>query len=146
MPSWLERALEIAARLVPNPILDLVSFTASALGGLLGTVSNNVADAWHEFATGLDVLRGTHFSFTADLLGVLERIVLHWIPRYAVTAWWWVTHPEQLARQLVLYVVHWLEREAWTIAPYLGRFLLALLVRNVGRVARLTEAIVSAIL
>jgi hypothetical protein len=43
-------------------------------------------------------------------------------------------------------VVHQLEERAWQIAPYLGKFLLALLVRNVGRVARLTETIVAAIL
>lgn len=146
MPDWLRAAIDAAERLVPSPVLDVISFTAAALGAIFGSLTGNVSDAWHELAVAFDVLRGVHFDWSGDLLGVLERIILHWIPRYAITAWWWLTHPLELGRILVLYVVHWLEQEAWTIAPYLGKFTLALIVRNIRRILPLVEAIVTAVL
>lgn len=146
MFGWLKRFLDDAEHLLPSPVRDALQWTAQAIGGILGLVTGNVTGAWRDFTAVWDALRAGTADFARELLGQLEAIIVHWIPRYAITAWWWVTHPLELASVLTLYVVHWLEARAWQVAPYLGKFLLALLVHNVARVARLTEAIVAAVL
>lgn len=146
MFGWLKRFLDDAEHLLPQPVRDALSWTAQAIGGILALVTGNVTGAWHDFTAVWDALRSGTADFAHELLKQLEAVIVHWLPRYAITAWWWVTHPLELARVLTLYVVHQLEERAWQIAPYLGRFLLALLVHNAARVARLTEAIVAAVL
>lgn len=146
MPGWLDTILGLAEKLLPQPILDIVGAGIGGVISVLTGLTGNVTGAWHELAIALDALRAGHFEFTTALEGILGQIVGHWIPKYAITAWWWITHPDQLAEQLSLYVVKWLEREAWTIAPYLGKFLLALVVRNVKRWLPILESILAAIL
>lgn len=146
MPSWLEHILQAAEKLIPAPIRDVLTASISGILSVLDGLTGNVTGAWHELAVAFDALRAGHFELLTALENVFMSIIGHWIPHYAITAWWWVTHPDQLAEQLVFYVVKWLEREAWTIAPYLGKFLLALVVKNVPRLLPLIESIVAAIL
>lgn len=146
MPGWLDRILRLAERAVPNAVLDIIGLGLGGLVSVLGGLTGNVSDAWRELAIALDALRAGHFNLLEALEGILGQVIGHWIPKYAITAWWWVTHPAALAEQLGLYLVAWLEREAWTIAPYLGKFLLALLVHNIPRVAKLAEDVIAAVL
>lgn len=146
MLDWLRRFVESAAGLVPSPVADLVQWSVQAIGGLLGTVTFNVADAWHNLTIMFDAVRAAHDLFGTSVLGQLEKLITYYIPHFAITAWWWVTHPEQLARVLLWYLVHEMERQAWTIGKYLGEFVLAILAHNSRRVAILLEDIITAIL
>lgn len=146
MPGWLENILDLAEKLLPAPISHVISGTIGGILSVLNAVTGNVTGAWHELAIAFDALRAGHFELLTTLENVLASIIGHWIPHYAITAWWWVTHPDQLAQQLSLYTVKWLEQQAWTIAPYLGRFVLALIVRNVRRWLPVVEHIITAIL
>lgn len=146
MPGWLEHILGLAEKLVPQPVLDIIGIGVTGVVSVLTGLTGNVSGAWHELAVAFDAMRAGHFDLMTTLEAVLGSIIGHWIPKYAITAWWWVTHPDQLAEQLSLYVIKWLEREAWTIAPYLGKFVLALVVRNIRRILPIIEQIIAAVL
>lgn len=146
MPNWLAGFLESAAGLVPAPVANMISGGLAALAGLFGQVTTDVSGAWDDLTANLDALATGHKSLLTELLGKLEQIVKHWIPRYAITAWWWIEHPDQLAQRLLWFLLHQLERYAWTAGKYLGRFTLALLTRNVRHVAALAEEIITAVL
>jgi hypothetical protein len=81
----------------------------------------------------------------AFLLG-LVRTIFSWINRIGSTMWHYFTHLTEFAELLFMFLVASLERHAWDVGKLLGKFFLALVVRNVVRFASLVEEIVLAIL
>ena len=72
----------------------------------------------------------------------LYRLIKAW----AWVAFWWITHLASLAEKMVFWMAAAFERHAWELAGILGKFLLALIIRNLARFVRLVEAILVAVL
>ncbi len=70
----------------------------------------------------------------------------HWITHEGSIVWFYITHPEKLVDLVWDYLIAKLEREAWRTADLLGRFLIALIVRNLRHFVLLIEDILDAIL
>lgn len=76
----------------------------------------------------------------------LLRRVFAWIDGIGAKMWYYFTHLDRFAELLFDFLVAVLEARAWDVAGKLGRFFLALIVRNVVRFAILVEDIISAVL
>lgn len=146
MLSWLERILGEIGGAVSSAVRAAISFVVGGLTSLLSGLFGLVKEAWGVLALAGGDLERAAQAFGESVWDRLAAVITHLIPRYAMTAWWWVTHPDQLARVLLWWVLHWLEQEAWTAGLYLGEFVLALIRRNVRRVALLAETIIHAVL
>lgn len=70
----------------------------------------------------------------------------NWIYGRGETLWHYITHPDLLAVLLFDALIAVFEREAFAVADRLGKFLIALIVKNLRQVAMLVEDILSAIL
>lgn len=146
MFDWLRRFLDSIGRDIGSGVSSAIDWTVQAIGGVLGTITNDVADAWHDFTGDMAAVAEAVRQFGLEIYRDARRIIGYWIPRYAITAWWWVTHPDELASVLFWHLIKWLEARAWTAGRYLGNFLLAMIVHNVRRLAHLVEEIVAAVL
>lgn len=83
------------------------------------------------------------------VLGFLYALVKRlfgWIDGIGSAMWHYFTHLADFAELLIMALVAALEHHAWDIGALLGRFFLALIVRNVTRFATLVETIVDAVL
>lgn len=76
----------------------------------------------------------------------LLRRAFGWIGSEGATMWHYFSHLAAFAELLVFHLVSALEKHAWEIGKLLGEFLLALIVHNVVRFAKLMELIVDAVL
>lgn len=146
MLSWLTRILQIIAGGLGSAVLNAITTLFGGLVSLLSGLFGNVKGAWAILADAGRLLEDAARAFGEAVWDRLDAVITHLIPRYAMTAWWWVTHPDRLAEVLAWWVVHWLERNAWTAARYLGEFTLALLRHELRRVADLAETVLAAIL
>jgi hypothetical protein len=79
------------------------------------------------------------------LLG-LVRSAFAWINGVGATMWHYFTHLADFAELLFMFLVEALERHAWDVGGLLGKFFLALIVKNVVRFATLVETIIDAVL
>lgn len=120
----------------------MFNWFTSWLRGLFG----NVYGAWEALEKTAKELEDGTWHFAAETVNALTRILLHYIPAYAMTAWWWVTNPSCLASVLYWWIVKYLEERAWCTAQYLGEFLTALVARNLRTTAHLLETIIAAVL
>lgn len=77
-----------------------------------------------------------------DLADLLWRDLLKW----GWTAWWWITHPADLAKMLLAYLIKAAEDAFWSVATPAGTFALRLVLANARRFAILIEDIVRAVL
>jgi hypothetical protein len=143
---WLEHLVSSIGRHIPSPIRTLIHLATGGLAALVDLVFGNVDGAWEELAKAGQGLE--HFiSKHADAIyAALRRIITYDIPHFAMTAWWWTTHPHQLADQLYWHIVYWLEQRAWSTGQYLGEFALSLLMHNARRFIHALEVIVAAVL
>ncbi len=83
------------------------------------------------------------------VLGFLLRLVtraLAWIGSTGATMWHYFTHLADFAELLFMFLVAALEKHAWDVGGLLGKFFLALIVKNVVRFATLVETIIDAVL
>jgi hypothetical protein len=144
--DWLHRFLHGLEGLIPQPVRDAIGWTASAIGGILGTLSGNVSDAWHDLDGTIAAISESTRILSLALSGKFDEIIKHWIPHYAYQAWWYATHPDALASILLWHIIKYLEKYAWTAARYLGQFALALVLHNARRLAALIEEILTAVL
>lgn len=111
-------------------------------------------------------------SYAANGLAALERLAWSWIQsiiswaydniwlplkRYADAiwnalvqwgyyAWWWITHPDQLAKALLGFLIQAAEDAFWSIAAPVGTFALRIVIANTQRFVQLLEAIIAAVL
>lgn len=146
MITWLRRFLDGVAGRIGHGIADVISTVGGAIAGIFSTVSSDVTDAWRDLTANLDALAEAVRQAGLALYRHAEAVLRFWVPHFAVYAWWWVTHPDQLADSLFWYLIRWLEQRAWTVARYLGEFTLALVMHNMRRLALLAEDILHAVL
>lgn len=144
--SWLGHAAGSAARAVASGAADLINTVVGGLVRLLSSLFGNVGGAWDDFTRAAAELAHAAETFGSRSWHQFWLILHYLIPKYAFTAWWWVTHPDDLANHLFWYMVRWLERRAFTVGRYLGGFLLAMLVHNVHRVLSWAEDVIDAVL
>lgn len=146
MGNWISHTLGSAGRAIGSAVSGAVSAVVGGLVSLLGSLFGNVTGAWDELTAAAAELEHAAWIFGRGCWRQFDAILRHWIPKYAFTAWWWVTHPEQLASVLFWWLVHYLERRAWTAARYLGGFFLALIIHHVRHVLALAEDVLAAVL
>jgi hypothetical protein len=144
--NWLRNLLDSAARGIGDGADKLARAAAAGIASVFAYVSGDVSDAWDTLERAADGLEQYLTEVLAEHTRELIRLFTYDIPHFAETAWWWVTHPAQLAEALGWHLVRWLEDNAWTAADYLGQFALALILRNVRRIAHLAEHVITAIL
>lgn len=100
-------------------------------------------DAEHGYTRS--VLEWVLVHVLAYLLGRILDLV-SWITGIGSTMWHYFTHLADFADLLFWFLVAALESRAWDVADKLGEFLLALIIRNLGRFARLLETIIDAVI
>jgi hypothetical protein len=116
-----------------------------------------LAQAAHDLATWVNDLIGRIAAAAADVIQwVLANV---WAPvqaaiglltanleKWGYTAWYYITHPDQLAELLINSIVTSLETHSWDIAKRLGQFTLALIAQNIPRLLQLIEDILTAVI
>lgn len=146
MGDWIGGILGAVAGTLGSGVSSAISSVVGGLARLLASLFGNVAGAWDELTAAAAELEHAAWIFGRGCWRKLDEILRHYIPVYAFTAWWWVTHPEQFTSVLFWWLVHWLERRAWTAARYLGGFFLALIIHHVRHVLALAEDVITAVL
>jgi hypothetical protein len=144
--GWLRRIVGFGWSGVTDAIKAFVHTVVGGIAGVVSLVFHAVTGAWDELTSAAAELENGAHQLGRSLWHKLSEIVGYWIPHFAFTAWWWVTHPDQLARTLLWYLVAALEREAWTAGQYLGEFGLALFTRNLRRFLHVLEHVFTAVL
>lgn len=146
MLGWLERLFGGIGGRVDRAIAALLRAGLSGIAVAVEFVFTDVTRQWsaavndfRDFARFID--EHAHSVYES-----LRHILTYWIPRYAFTAWWWVTHPASLVQILGWHLVRWMEDNAWDVAHWLGGFAVSLVLRNPRRFARAVEQIIAAIL
>lgn len=146
MLNWLFHTLPRIIAGIPSAVVNFINTVVGGVAGLLDIIFGHVGRAWDDLATAVGDFAADVRTYVSSVWNELDKIITYYIPHFAMTAWWWVTHPDALAQLLFWYVIKWLEYYAWTAAKYLGEFILALIVRNLRRILLLAETIVTAIL
>lgn len=146
MLTWLGNALRSLGGIIASQFISAFHFVVGGIAGFLDLIFGRVGSAWDDLVSAIKTHEQILLFLTTGIIGQLFKIITVYIPEYAQVAWWWVTHPDELAHVLLWHVLKWLEQEAWTAATYLGEFILALLVRNLRRVLLVLETVVAAIL
>lgn len=146
MIRWLEHLISGAGRAVASPISRLIGWAVGGLTAILDSIFGDVTTAWKDATGAAHALEVMTDHFGAGVFSALHRLITYDIPHFAMTAWWWITNPHQLASVLYWHVIYWLEQRAWDTGRYLGEFLTSLILHNMRRVAHLLEAILAAVL
>jgi hypothetical protein len=144
--GWLDRFLRSVRSHLPGAITDVIQATIGGIAGLFGSITSDVSDAWDKLLANVQALDHSTGSWVRAVTGQLTSVITHLIPRYAMTAWWWVTNPGKLAEALIFYIALQAERYAWTLGKYLGQFALALVLHHARQFVHLIEDIVTAVL
>lgn len=84
-------------------------------------------------------------KFVWDPLKRYADLIWHDLLKWGWVAWWWITHPENLAGFLFWHIINWLEFYAWQVGKRLGTFGLSLVRNNLHRFLILAEDIISAV-
>jgi hypothetical protein len=145
MLSWLASFVSAASSLIPSPIRDFVHWAIHGIAGVVDTVFHEVTSAWDTFRHSTAEFADGLAHFAAAVTHQLTRIITYYIPHYAIYAWWWITHPEQLAKRLFWHLINVLEANAWKAAERLSVFALQLVRRNVRHLVALAEDIFTAV-
>lgn len=146
MLSWLRAIAGDVKNYLGDATGKVVNLALGGLAAIFDLVTGNVSGAWTRFQQVLAAMLGLSRQVLDDITGHLVSLFKELIPKYAMTAWWWVTHPDDLASVLFWHLVKWLEARAWEAGKYLGEFFLSLITHHVRRLALLVEDIVRAIL
>jgi hypothetical protein len=144
--DWLRRTVSGLWGGITDAVKDFVHTIVGGLMGALGFLFHDVTAKWSELVQAAEELEAGAWMLGRSLWHQLARIVTYDIPHYAMTAWWWVTHQDQLASVLFWWILRYLEERAWTAAQYLGEFFTALALRNLRRFLHLMETILVAVL
>lgn len=131
------------------------------LAGYIRWVYNQVIHTLYEWVRKLTALI-LHYYHVADTFirwlwqWVIDHVykplaaslsaVWHWLTHEGATMWHYFTHLGDFAELLFRHLLASLERHAWDAGRLLGRFFLALIVRNMMTFVTLIEDIVHAVL
>lgn len=146
MLNWARSLLGSAASAGLGALRSLLDAAIAGITSVLDTVFGNVFSAWHDLARAAEIAAIATGHYTEWTYDHLRHLVGHDIPVYAQTAFWWVTHPEQLARVLFWHLVRMAEDNAFTVARYLGSFAISLAWHHADELAKTAEDIIDAIL
>lgn len=146
MLGWLWRVITTPIRLLDQGAHDLASLALRGLAAVISYVFRDVTRAWSDFTHVWDAFASVTERWLGGIEAKLRLIIEHWLPRFAITAWWWVTHPDRLAEVLFWWIIRYLEKYAWQAAEHLGEFFTALWLRNLRRTLHLAETILAAVL
>jgi hypothetical protein len=144
--NWLRSTIDGWLGLISRAIREFVHAVVGAVVGALESLFRNVTGAWDDLVTAARELESSAWHLGRALWHQLDRIITYWVPHFAMTAWWWVTHPDQLAHVLYWHTIRYLETYAWQTGRYLGEFATALVVANLRRFTLLVEDIIHAVL
>lgn len=146
MLNWIRQFFGNPLGTLDSTVRAVVQAVVSGLAGVIDTVFGRVTGAWGDLERAVEAgaLAADHWALA--VFRQLHQIITYDIPVFARTAWWWVTHPGQLARMMFWDLLRLLENNAWTAAHYLGTFAVSLILRNPRRIARAAEAVLAAIL
>jgi hypothetical protein len=131
---------------VSAAVVDFVHTMVAGIAGVVSVVFHAVTSAWDEFWQACRELEAGAFRFARAAYRRIDELLRYWIPHFAITAWWWVTHPSELASVLFWHLIRWAEVRAWTAGRYLGNFVLAVIVHQLRRVLWLAEHVLAAVL
>lgn len=146
MLSWLSGIFSSAWSGVTAAVASFVHTVVRGITLVVSMVFHQVTTAWDTFWRAARELEAGAFRFARATYRRIEELLHYWIPHFAVTAWWWVTHPDQLASVLFWHLLRWAEVRAWTAGRYLGDFALAVITHQLRRVLWLAEHILAAVL
>lgn len=146
MLKWLERLFAGTAGRVDRAIAALIQAGLSGIATAVEFVFTDVTRQWTDLVNDAKDLAHWLGQHARGIYDTLREILTYWIPHFAFTAWWWVTHPSSLTQILGWHLVAWLEAHAWEVAHWLGGFVTSLVLRNPRRFAHAVEQIITAIL
>lgn len=146
MLNWVRSFFSNPLGTLDSTVKAVVQAVVSGLAGVIDTIFGNVTGAWGDLERAVEAgaLAADHWALA--VYRHLAQIITHDIPVFAHTAWWWTTHPGQLARVMFWDLIRLLEDNAWTVAHYLGTFAVSLILRNPRRIAAAAESVLAAIL
>lgn len=145
MLNWLRGLFSSGVTTLLTGLRDLIETGLHGIGAIIDTVFGQVTRSWTGFARASTLNQVAQAGLLGAVFRALHQLITHDIPVWAHTAWWWVTNPEKLALMLFWFFLRLLEDNAWTVAGYLGTFIVALIARNARRVALTAEHIITAI-
>lgn len=114
---------------------DAIAYAARGLAAL-----EHWAWSWIQY-----VLRWAYDNIWLPLKKYADAI---WdaLVKWGYYAWWWITHPAELATALLDYLIAAAETAFWRIAAPVGEFALRIVVANLQRFVQLIETIIAAVL
>src|SRR5574337_625730 len=153
----------------------VITYQVYAVFSFLGTIVNHVAAAWHAMYTWVNSLYTAVETFAHAVYAYLYKLVkvllaqisavtswvLHsvfdpliaqvkslWtkLQQWGYTAYWYVTHPQDLADLLLHYLLVSLQKSVWAVARTMGEFFARLFLQNVPRTITLIEQIIADVL
>lgn len=131
---WIYGRLEAAFNYAVELWRDAISYAARGLAAL-----EHLAWSWIQY-----VLKWAYDNIWLPLIKYADAI---WrdLLKWGYTAWWWITHPTELATVLLDYLIAAAEAAFWRIAAPVGTFALRLVVANLRRFVGLLETIITAV-
>lgn len=81
-----------------------------------------------------------------DPLKAYADLIWNDLKLWGYTAWWWVTHLQDLADAMIVNIATSLEKNAWALAKMLGEFALNLVRAHLKEFIQLAEDIITAVL
>jgi hypothetical protein len=121
------------------------------------TLIRNTADAWyHDALHAVDLARHEAAHLIDDLRSWVQRDI--WAPlvadtrqlradlqKWGYTAWWYITHPDALAKLLLTALIAAAESAIWQISGPVLTFATKLILANIRRIAILAEDVFTSV-
>jgi len=144
MFRWLDNAWHSAIGAVDRTTANWVHAIVRGLYSFLYTIFGDVGGAWDDLLKdgsdfiGESVQIGEETSTKlADLYG--------WINKFGSYLFQWIRHPSLLVDFIWDDVIDKLETTAWDTAEKLGKFFIALIVKNLPKLLTLIEDVIEAV-
>lgn len=168
MFNWIGKAYDAVSGAIDNTVARWVHDLVNGLYSFLHIIFGDVGKAWHDFWTGIGILR--HYAdefgtavyralrhlfvvWIPDIIHWVERDILdpllralRWIEHEGAIIWHYISHPADLVELIYNDLIRKIESAAWDTAKILGRFAVALVYHNLERFLTLAEDVLDAIL
>lgn len=167
MFGWISRAIGWAVNSLPTDIVHWVGDLINGVYGFFHTVSGLVGAAWAILFTNLKdnvdsaigfIKEVTHFAtwlidvwwpglwkwFMQHVVSPLDT-ALKWLAHEGATIWHYISHPADLVDLIWDDLIAKLETEAWVTGEKLGKFFLALLIKNLATFLKILEDVIDAV-
>lgn len=128
---WADKAVKALTAWVWGHIVTLTNAIWALRGYLLNLIDGVLAWVKHSIYDPL-------MSEVTSLWSSLKK--------WGYTAWWYITHPQDLADLLLTYILISVQKSVWLVARTMGEFFFRLFMQNVPRSVDLIEKIISDVL